>query len=249
MWRPDGITDVTVWSATAEICNCMSVCKGELQAACASGCSTVEQLAAKTGASTVCGSCRPLLAQLVGAPAQAAAPEIKAQPALLISSVLAAIAALVVLAFKVPFAATVSGGWRWEMLWTDPFIKQVTGFTIVGLAVVSMVLSLRKRIKRISFVNFGYWRALHAALGVLTLITLVTHTGLHLGHNLNFILTLNFLALAVLGGMAGGITALERRLDGPAARRLRKAWTTAHIVLVWPLPVLIFFHAFASYYY
>lgn len=250
MWRPVDITDVTVWSATAEICNCMSICKGELQTACASGCTTVEQLAATTGASTVCGSCRPLLAQLVGAPTQVSAPEIKAQPALLISSVLAAIAALVVLVFRVPFSSTVVvGEWQWELLWTDPFIKQVTGFTIVGLAVISMVLSLRKRIKKVTFGNFGYWRAIHAALGLLTLVTLVTHTGMHLGHNLNFILTLNFLALAILGGMAGGVTALERRLDGPAARRLRKAWTTAHIVLVWPLPVLIFFHAFASYYY
>ena len=249
MWRPVDITDVNAWSAAAEVCHCMSVCKGTLQTACASGCSTVEQLAAKTGASTVCGSCRPLLAQIVGAPAHAAAPEVKARPALLISSVLVGIAALLMLVLKIPFATSTSSSWRWEMLWTDPFIKQVTGFTIVGLVVISMVLSLRKRVAKISFGNFGYWRALHAILGVLTLVTLITHTGMHLGHNLNLILTLNFLALAGLGGMAGGITALERRLDGPAARRLRKAWTSAHIVLVWPLPVLIFFHAFASYYY
>ncbi|MGB0580775.1 MAG: FAD-dependent oxidoreductase [Limisphaerales bacterium] len=249
MWRPADIVDVSTWPDTAEICNCLSVCKGTLRAACASDCASVEQLAVKTGASTVCGSCRPLLAQIAGAPAPAAAPPVKAKPLLLISSLVATIAALIVLLLKVPFAPTVTGGWRWEALWLDLFIKQVTGFTIVGLAVLSMVLSLRKRIKKLSFGNFGYWRALHAALGVFTLLALVTHTGMHLGHNLNFVLMLNFLALAALGGLAGGITALERRLEGPAARWLQKVWTTAHIVLVWPLPVLIFFHAFASYYY
>lgn len=125
----------------------------------------------------------------------------------------------------------------------------MTGFTLVGVSLIGMALSLRKRIRRFSLGDFGHWRAVHGALGAETLMVLVTHTGLHLGANLNLLLMLNFLAVALTGALAGVVTALENRLQGVAAVWLRRSWTLLHILLVWPLPVLIFFHAFASYHY
>jgi nitrite reductase (NADH) large subunit len=84
---------------------------------------------------------------------------------------------------------------------------------------------------------------------MLTLVVLVSHTGFRLGQNLNFVLMTNFLAISLVGALAGGVTALERRLSGPAARRLRSVWTGAHVALTWPLPVLIAFHILAAYYF
>jgi nitrite reductase (NADH) large subunit len=81
------------------------------------------------------------------------------------------------------------------------------------------------------------------------LVALVTHTGFRLGQNLNFILMTNFLALALVGALAGGVNALEARLAGPSARRVRAVWTGAHIALVWPLPVLIAVHVIAAYWF
>ena len=51
---------------TAIVCRCTGVTRGELNAAVIDGCDSVETLAARTGASRVCGSCTPLLAEIVG---------------------------------------------------------------------------------------------------------------------------------------------------------------------------------------
>jgi nitrite reductase (NADH) large subunit len=57
-----------------------------------------------------------------------------------------------------------------------------------------------------------------------------------------------FLAVIGLGAVAGGVVALEHRL-GPRGPRLRRSWTWAHLVLFWPVPVLLGMHVFKSYYF
>ena len=77
------------------------------------------------------------------------------------------VAALITLLPGVPYVAEWSSqGWRWDALWRDGFIKQVTGFSLAGLAVAGLVLSLRKRIARLAFGHFALWRNLHVALGL-----------------------------------------------------------------------------------
>jgi nitrite reductase (NADH) large subunit len=217
-----------------------------LSAARASGCATVEQLVLATGASTVCGSCKPLLASMVGGEAvRVALPGVTA---LLIAAVAAlGLAMGIWLAAPLQSLDSVQGGFRVESLWHDSAAKRCTGFIVTGLALLGMLLSARKRIRRFRLGEVGHWRAVHAVLGVLTLVTLVAHTGFRLGHNLNLILMTNFLLLALLGGCAGAINALESRLSGPAAKRLRHVWTWGHIALAWPLPILISAHALVAY--
>ena len=92
----------------------------------------------------------------------------------------------------------------------------------------------------------------HGILGTVTLIGVFAHTGLHLGANLNFLLMVCFLGLNLVGGLTGVVTSLESRVSGAAALRLRQ-WrprmTLIHILLFWPLPVLIAAHVFSIYYY
>ena len=58
-----------------------------------------------------------------------------------------------------------------------------------------------------------------------------------------------FSAVNVVGGAAGGLTALEQRLGTATGRRLRTAMVAAHILATWPLPVLVTFHVLSVYYF
>jgi nitrite reductase (NADH) large subunit len=209
----------------------------------------VEDLASATGASTVCGSCRPLLAQLAGTADTAAAP-VGGRGTLLAICIAAGLAVAGVGALPpLVVGASVEHAPAWHVLFTEPSVRRITGFVVLGLTVASLLLSLRKRIRRLAWGNFGWWRVLHTALGLAGVIGLVAHTGLRLGHNFNRLLMLDFIGLVLLGTCAGAVTALEARLDVLAARRLRTFWTWAHIVMAWPLPVLLTFHVLSAYYF
>jgi nitrite reductase (NADH) large subunit len=128
-------------------------------------------------------------------------------------------------------------------------LKQGSGYTLVALALVSLLLSLRKRWKRFAFSDLPIWRMIHGSLGTLTLVVLVFHTGLHLGKNMNRVLMIDFLALTVLGAVAGGVTALSHWFSPVTARNQRLVWYRAHLILFWPLPVLLALHIAVAYYY
>jgi len=249
LWNPSR-SHPADWPAATLVCQCRTVSRGTLSAACAGGgCTTIEQLTLATGAGSVCGSCRPLLAQLVGTDEPATAPA--AGQRTLVAVCLGAIALAALTAMMPPLALgrSVEHDPAWHQLLTDPGWRRVTGFTLLGLAAASLALSLRKRIARFAWGDFGWWRVLHTGLGLAGLAGLFLHTGWRLGSNFNRLLMLDFLALALIGALAGSVIALESRLDARSARRLRAGWTWAHIVLTWPLPVLLTFHVLSAYYF
>jgi nitrite reductase (NADH) large subunit len=247
LWPEAEMGSVQAWPAATAVCNCTGVTRGELGRALASGCATVEALASRTGASTVCGSCRPLLAELVGA--AAATEPVRGWKVLLGAGGVAAPAALALaLLILVPYAATVQVPWQWDVLWRDTFWKQASGFTVLGLTVLLLVMSLRKRIARFRLGEFPLWRVAHVVLGALTLAGLAAHTGGRLGSNLNFMLMASFLAVIVLGAAAGGVIALEHRF-GAGAARLRRSWLWTHILIAWPIPILLTLHVLKTYYF
>ncbi|HTL74564.1 MAG TPA: (2Fe-2S)-binding protein, partial [bacterium] len=249
LWSGAETLPVTQWPAAAMVCNCVGVRRGALTAACAEGCVTVEQLARRTGASTVCGSCKPLLAEFLGAPARLT-PVAGLKLLAAASGAALLLALMIFFAVPVPFAESVQAGLRkLDFLWREETWKKVTGFSLIGLALISLLLSLRKRVKKFSWGEFGHWRAVHAVLGTLTLLALVSHTGFRLGHNFNFVLMADFLVLALVGALAGVVTALERRLTAQSAKRLRSFWTGTHIAMAWPLPVLVAVHVLTAYYF
>jgi nitrite reductase (NADH) large subunit len=57
-----------------------------------------------------------------------------------------------------------------------------------------------------------------------------------------------FLGVVVLGAVAGGVIALEHRLGAEGAR-LRRTWLWSHILIAWPIPVLLGFHVLKTYYF
>ncbi len=132
---------------------------------------------------------------------------------------------------------------------TDNAFQQATGYLLVLISIFSLALSLRKRWSRFKLFDFPFFRVIHVILGTATLVVLAMHTGLRLGRGLEFALAVDFLAVCILGGIAGIVTSFSHRWDGTAARDRRLASTRVHLVAFWPLPVLVALHIFQVYYY
>lgn len=248
IWSRTGQPEVTHWPATAVVCNCASVTRGELSVAIADGCNTPQMLAEATRASTVCGSCRPLLLELLGSQAlMSATPGYRALLAASLMTVLALLLANT--AGPVPYAQSFDVPWRWDELWRSALFKQISGFSALTLSILGLVISLRKRVPRFSAGGFPWWRLLHAVLGVTALLALLVHTGGRIGHNLNFWLMLGFTGLLLSGALTSTVTALEHRLQPDDAKRARGWGIWMHILLFWPLPVLLGFHVLKTYYF
>ncbi len=248
LWPAQVSDDIRRWPVSAAVCNCTGVTRGALSAAVAGGCQTVAQLAECTGASTVCGTCKPKLAQLLGQ--QVEPVEQKAMRPLMIMSIAALlVAGLTALVEPITNAKTVQGGWHVSQLWHDSWAKQVTGFGLLGVTAIALLISLRKRLSKFALFDFSYWRVLHAGLGLVTLLLLLLHTGLRFGDNLNFYLMFCFVGIVIVGTVAGVVTAYEGGKTSLVIGRWRRCSTWAHIFLFWPLPVLLGFHILKSYYY
>ena len=252
LWPTRPGDSVMTWPADAIVCSCKNISRGELTAACQEGCDSVCGLAEATGASTVCGSCKPLLAELVNSPDEAETTPVKS--GLLWATIAAALILLVWFAVgEISVAQSVVDGWhRLDLLLQDSLFKQISGYSLLGLTAIGLLLPLRKRFSWFSVGDYGWWRTMHATIGSLTLLGLIVHTGMRLGANLNFVLGSVFLAINVTGVLVGVFTSMESRFHGATAialRRWRPRVTRVHFWLLWPLPALLAIHIFCAYYY
>jgi len=248
LWGDDDAANIAAWPETATICNCTGVTRGTLSEAIAAGARTVDALQAVTNASTVCGSCRPLVAALAGQQVKPAAPAFARS--IIALSVLALLVAGAILFLPSPgYRQSVQPAFQIDLLWTDGLYKQISGFTLLGLGLLAILLSLRKRARWMRFGDYGAWRFVHVALGAATITALVVHTGLHLGEHLNRYLMLFFLAVILLGSTSGAVIAIEHRLSRNGGARARKLSLWLHILACWPLPTLLGFHVLSVYYF
>lgn len=251
-WLPGGASPVAEWPGDSVICACLNISKQTLTTLYDAGATAPEQLAERSGASTACGSCRSLLCELAGE--QAVRAHVPGATAMLWASILAVVLlGLWGLLPPVPFADSVQSAWRQvDLLWRTDLGRQCSGFTLLSLTVIGLAFSLRKRVRWISFGNYGVWRAIHGILGAAVIAALAIHTGLRLGENMNFVLGTVFLAVTGVGAAAGITSSLEGRLEGSAAmlvRRWRPRLTRIHLWLFWPLPALIAFHILSFYWF
>ncbi|MFA0811851.1 FAD-dependent oxidoreductase [Microbulbifer epialgicus] len=230
------------------VCQCNSVSKGDLCKAISDGKRTLSELQKTTAAGSVCGSCRPLMAELLDTPA----PNLVMRHAksILITSVLSLlIIALAVLIPPLQVSDTVQTGLLWEKLWYDNFWKQVTGYTILVLCLFTAALSARKRWKKLTIGHMDHWRYVHSLIGVVALATLAVHTGFRLGQNLNLALMLVFLGVTATGSLVGVFMARNHHWTDLRLREHRKWWSRVHYALLWALPVLLAYHILAVYYF
>jgi nitrite reductase (NADH) large subunit len=249
LWPAGDGQQVAAWPATATVCQCTGVSRGQISDAVACGAANCDALTAATGAGSVCGSCRPLLRELAGHAGPAPAPPM--QKALLLGAGLGVAGALMFLVGpKLPYATSVQQSWSWDLLWRDGLIKQVSGFSVLGLFAVGLLLSLRKRIRFFDrWGGFDGWRVAHVVLGVLVIVGLGLHTGFRAGSGLNFLLMLSFSLMLLLGALSTGVISMEHRIGGALATHLRRQSVWLHILLFWPVPALLGWHVFKTYWY
>lgn len=248
LWLGDQSADVSTWPEHTIVCQCNGIERGRLSDAIDSGCATLAALQSQTKAGTVCGSCKPLLEELC-ANDGTRTREIAWLPVLAGSIVAVMLAGLLGLMPAMTLADSVESQSWFETIWHDKFYKQVTGFTLLGLTVIGLLMSLRKRLKFERMGEFAYWRVLHIVLGALCAGVLIFHTGFHLGANLNQLLILDFLGVLILGSTAGFVVAMSHKLKAQQSMRLRKFWSWMHILLAWPLPALLSIHILTVYYF
>lgn len=247
LWFSDEKQSVADWPEMAMICQCNQISRGSLSSAIEGGCRSVSDLGKQTGAGTVCGSCQPLLQNLLGTDEK---PEpVKGGIPVVIFSFLAAIVGLFLFFFPGIEAETSVQTPSIEFLWVDGFWKQVSGFSLLGLVVIGLLMSFRKRAQWKFLGNFSYWRVLHTILGAIALAVLFLHTGAHLGENLNKWLMVNFLVVALVGALAGFLLHLASTTSASTMQTLKTGIFWVHILVVWPLPALLVAHIMSVYYF
>ena len=259
LWFGSQQNSIAAWPASAIVCQCNQLKREIIDSAISAQCYTVKSVGRSCGAGTVCGSCQPLVAELIQAKLGGEVGEDGLDsandnnlyggrlPALLIFSVLTLFASLS-LAFSpaiiTPISAQVPS---LSFLWTDGFWKQVSGFSLVGVTLLGLILSMRKRLRWSFLGAFTKWRLVHTGLGLLALSILLLHTGASLGENLNRYLMANYLIAAAVGALLGITIAFNRSTPLSATVRSWGFWL--HVLTLWPLPVLLSMHVLSSYYF
>ncbi|GAB1261576.1 FAD-dependent oxidoreductase [Aurantivibrio plasticivorans] len=254
IWFTQKEDHVSNWPANAVVCQCNQVSKDSIEGAVAQGANSVAAVGSMCNAGTVCGSCQPLLQTLVdenmqdlGEAVELPSTGFLSSPSLMLSSVIAfAIAAAILFLPSIPAPTSVQEA-SLSWLWTDTFYKQVSGFSLLGVTALGLILSIRKRFRWQFLGNFSRWRLVHAIFGVLALVILLAHTGLSLGDNLNQLLMINFLGAALIGSVLGVLISSTKVSTNNQTFRKLSFWM--HVLTVWPLPVLITAHIVSSYYF
>lgn len=248
IWGNADEVDVSTWPSTATVCNCTGVTRGRLTSAVNAGCENVTCLTNMTRAGSVCGSCKPLLAEMLG-------EHIETEPVrawrgqLGLSAMALTLAVLFIFIWRIPYADSVEYAIQWDLLWRDSLFKQISGFTILGLFAIGLVISLRKRVTKFNVGDYDLWRIGHIVLGIGSLVVLIAHTGFRFGSELNLLLMINFLLLAAAGANASTVVATEHRMVPSLAKAQRRLWNKVHLLLFWTLPVLLGFHVLKTYYF
>lgn len=247
LWSDKNQYDIRFWPNDATVCYCQGITKGDLKTAIKTNCPQLDMLMKKTGAGIICGTCRPLLSQLLDQ------PDAEKQN---IGNQIVLAAALIGLGFIVlmmlpPWqpTETVQGSWHWSKLWFDGFWKQFSGYSLLVFGMAGLLLSLRKRWPAFSIGTTENWRLAHMALGTSALFMLVMHTGLRTGINLNFVLSASFLAMAALGAVTALLGVFHEKSSNSSWQKQISSRGRLHIYLAWPVPILLLFHIVTVYYF
>ena len=241
-----GPAPVGQWPASTVVCQCRGLNRGQLQTFMGEGCDTFT-LKQRSGAGTVCGGCEPLLDSLCQG-GMARARSVPGGTALAILSAMAAL--LLALAFWLPspgLSSSVQSQSLFEQFSRNGEWRQWSGYGVLGASLLLLLMSLKKRFPKVPMGGFSGWRIAHAAIGSLALALLYWHTGFSLGENLNRWLMLSFIGVAIAGIGAALLTRFQAAL--PGLDGLRQGSTWLHILVCWPLPVLLIFHIVSAYYF
>ncbi|MCY4046226.1 MAG: FAD-dependent oxidoreductase, partial [Cellvibrionales bacterium] len=221
------------------ICNCKQISAGQIKACVAQG-----KPIQSTGAGSVCGSCEILFSRF---DQSTITSSIKKETALILVAGLG-IALLALFALLNPFGTTESyQPDHISHFWHDSFYRQITGFSILAITVLSFLFSLRKRINWLNKLSFGPLRLFHGLMATLALALLFLHTGVSDFQGVNQWLLYSFFGATIFGAISGLFADFEKRFNSLGIKKAKGVAVFAHIVTFWPLPVLLGFHILSVY--
>lgn len=247
-WPEDDSNNINEWPASTIVCNCTGTTRGQLSTEINNGANTLSEIHEKTAASTVCGGCKPLILQLLTGTSRQE-PVQGSKSIVAFGGLTALITLLAVLLPSIPFASTFEGVWQWDVLWRENIYKQISGYSLLILSAVALILSLRKRVTKFTLSSFPVWRIIHVVLGFIAVVGLAVHSGYRMGSGINYFLALSFIAIVFAGAVSSIVIALEHKMDVSLSRKLKKQFVWLHILAFWPFPMLLAAHIFKSYYF
>ena len=256
IWAKESANDIAAWPDNAVVCQCNNVSKGVIAESIAAGCVSVDSIGQSCHAGMVCGSCKPQLATLLGSTELATPAGYKKLVGFsvvaffLVMFTLFAKPVAYVQSVQQPELFGMALNWHWDSLWRDTLIKQISGFSILAACALALLVSLRKRVKRLHTVgSFDSWRIAHLVFSVLAVSALVFHTGFRMGYGLNFALMILFVALIVLGIATTFAMTIGANRSPEISGAIRKLSLRLHIYLLWPIPLLLGWHILKGYWY
>lgn len=242
---PDSRSELHHLPDSTLICNCQQVTLGTIKNCVKSQEADFQLLQKKLGVSTVCGTCKPLVQQILEKP-------VETLPVKLFLLGIACLALLItnILLFspQIPAATSVQqNSFNW--LWTDSRARQISGFTILTLTIFSFLLSFRKRFTKLKWMSFDFWRSMHVTFTVMALLMLFVHTGISFGQGLNRWLIINFIVIALIGIGSAAVASIEGKFVSPTIKQLKRMLVLGHIITFWPLPIFLSYHILSVYYF
>jgi nitrite reductase (NADH) large subunit len=238
---PSQSPDPAHWPGSAIVCQCNEVSLAAVKNCVAAGAKTVDEVGRNCGAGTGCAGCRPLLSNILGE-----RPEVTAHRRTLSTTAAAALAAVLLLACGgIPFSP--SFAWRWDMIWLDFTVKQISGYSLLATGVFLGLTGLARRSQRISLAGKDAWRAVHAVAGAVAIAGLLFHSGGHLGQGIALLLSVAWLGTLLAGGALALVFARAHAMGLGVQALAGKAAHWLHLFFLWPLPVLLAYHIAGAY--
>ena len=138
-----------------------------------------------------------------------------------------------------------------ELLWFDEAWKQWSGYTLLALSTAALLVGgFMKTRLAVGLKGHDWWPLIHVSLGVSCVLVLFAHTGFRFGANLNAALMGNYLALLLLGALAGILINKDPRIQRLGiSGRLRRLPVRLHLLVLLPLPTLLAIHILLVYLY
>lgn len=234
------------------ICNCANITRDQIHQALKQGCRSFHELRNATGVCGSCGTCEPVVRTMLPPTMHNDMKDEMASgasPAFMFLSVL--VPGLLLLFYGLSQSNHISSLFsimHWDRLWHDSLLKQASGFSILTLILAEAMITLRKRIKRTGYGNMHAWRVFHVTTGIFVILSLLLHTGFRLGNNLDFYLMSLLLTIIIAGSASALFVPLNHK---PVRKRVnvRRQLTLLHTFLLWPMPALLGFHIFKTYYF
>jgi nitrite reductase (NADH) large subunit len=160
LYSPDSIaSNLAMLHHSAVICACSTVTCGELTSAAAKGSKATEALSAQTGAGLrflqACAG-----AHFAGAPVVTIQPNTSAGTYFL----LAALLPVFFLLPGIPVPQSVLKINTLPTLLHHPLFKQVSGYAVLSLMVLSLLLLVNNRLNLLIFLQYNIWRFIHVAM-------------------------------------------------------------------------------------